>query len=341
MTPPLTIVVPARNAAATLPRCLAAVFRAAPRAAEVLVVDDGSTDDTAGIAARHGAAVVRMATPAGPARARNAGTTAARAPIVLFVDADVEPAADACTRVLDRLAADPALAAVFGSYDAAPAAGTLVSDYRNLLHHFVHQHASADSASFWAGLGAVRRDVFLAAGGFDGAYGRPSIEDIELGARLSAAGHRIRLDKDLHGKHLKRWTLAGMIRADVFDRARPWSRLILRGGRVPRDLNLQPSHRLSAVLVWLSVMLAVGALALPPFRLALGAAAAGALGIVAALNVDFYRFLATRRGVAFAAAAFPLHAMYYAYASAVFGWCCVESGLSGLTRRTDRRASRR
>lgn len=324
MTIDLAIVVPARNAASTLPRCLSALRRAVSPGTPIIVVDDGSTDATATVAREAGALVRRFDRAGGPARARNAGAAMATAPIVLFVDADVVVAPDAAARVRAAFAADPGLAAVFGSYDATPAAGTLVSDYRNLLHHFVHQQARADSRSFWAGLGAVRRQVLQRCGGFDERFDRPAIEDIELGARIAAAGHRIRLDHHLRGTHLKRWTLGDVVRTDVLARARPWSLLLLRDRTLPRDLNLQPRHRASGLLVWVAPLLAAAAVAAPRWRGPLMLGAAGAAVGLALLNLDFYRFLARQRGIVFAAASYPLHALYYACASATFAWCCIE-----------------
>lgn len=328
----LSVVVPAYNAAATLPRCLEALRRAAHDDIELIVVDDGSTDDTGVIARRFDAVVARHEQAGGPARARNAGVALAGASVVLFVDADVEVAADALTRVTAAFADDPDLSAVFGSYDDDPAAGTIVSDYRNLLHHFVHQQAQEESTSFWAGLGAVRVAALRQCGGFDERYGDPSIEDIALGARLAATGHRIRLDKQLRGKHLKRWTFTGMVRTDVLARARPWSLLLLRDGSVPRDLNLKARHRASGVLVWLAAGLAAASALLPTMRVPLATIGACAVATVAMLNLDFYRFLARRRGVAFTLAAFPLHVLYYAYASGTFVWCWVEHRVKQLLR---------
>jgi GT2 family glycosyltransferase len=104
----------------------------------------------------------------------------------------------------------------------------------------------------------VRRAVFLEMGGFDDFYRRPCIEDIEFGVRLRKHGHRILLHKDIQVTHLKRWTLWGMLKADIRDRAMPWSQLILREKTMPNDLNLRLSHRFSAVLalVLLLTMLA-------------------------------------------------------------------------------------
>jgi glycosyltransferase involved in cell wall biosynthesis len=322
--PAISVVVPAYNAESSLALCLQAVARSAGGTAEVIVVDDGSQDGSGEVARRHGAMVLRHDRPRGPAAARNAGAARARGDVVFFLDADVVLAEDAIPRVRAAFAGDPGLAALFGSYDDAPAAGTFVSDYRNLLHHFVHQTACEDSQSFWAGCGAVRRGVFLALGGFDEGYRRPSIEDIELGGRLALAGHRVRLEKRLRGTHLKRWTLGNVLLVDVRDRAYPWARLILERARMPADLNLRHEHRASAVLVWLGVALVLG---LPfgtaPTQWLLGLGLLVAAGCLILLNRAFYRFLADRRGVLFAARAVPLHLLYYAYASGTFAWCWI------------------
>ena len=130
----------------------------------------------------------------GPAAARNRGARDAAGDILLFVDADCRPHDDAVALLLGAFD-DPEVAAAFGSYDDRPAVPTTVSLYKNLAHHFVHQRSAEDASTFWAGLGAVRRGAFRSSGGFDEAYARPSIEDVELGYRLKAAGHRIRLVK--------------------------------------------------------------------------------------------------------------------------------------------------
>jgi hypothetical protein len=90
--PAVSVIVPAHNAAATLPATLAALAaQDFTGAREIVVVDDGSADDTAAIAERAGAIVVRHASPRGAAEARNAGAAVARAEVLAFTDSDCEP----------------------------------------------------------------------------------------------------------------------------------------------------------------------------------------------------------------------------------------------------------
>jgi glycosyltransferase involved in cell wall biosynthesis len=311
--PPLSVVVPVRDGAAALRRCLRGLRDCGRADLELVVVDDGSTDDSAAVAAEFGAVVFRHPGPLGPAAARNAGARVASAPLVFFLDADVVLHPDAIEKALARFDADPGLVALFGSYDDAPAAPGLVSRFRNLLHHFTHQQgAFRDDArpvhTFWTGCGAIRRGVFLGHGGFDPLlYRRPAIEDIELGYRLTRAGHRIVLARDVQATHLKRWSLPEVVRTDIFRRGVPWTLLMLRSGVAEADLNVSRSQRLSVALTGLSIL----ALAAAPWAPSLLAVAASSLAANVALNRRFFRFLARTGGWRLASAAVPLHQVYY------------------------------
>jgi GT2 family glycosyltransferase len=313
--PRISVIIPVYNDAASLVDCLAALRAAATADTEIIVVDDASTDDSASLAERAGVTVIRLPRNCGPAAARNYGAASARGEILFFVDSDVAVAPDSVRRVLALLDQRPEVAGVFGSYDTTPRAPGLVSQYRNLLHHFVHQQGNPEAATFWAGCGAMRRSTFTQVDGFDeGAFGR-AIEDIELGYRVRRTGHRIFLDKGLLCKHLKVWTLRSLIRTDVMVRAIPWSRLIMQHGS-PNDLNLKTDQRLSAVLV----LLLLASLLAAPFRPMLLAPAAAALAAVVILNRSLYAFFVRLRGVRFTAAVIPIHLLYYLYSTGSFAW---------------------
>ena len=306
------MIVPVHDGGAEFRRCLAALASLRPQPGEILVVDDASRDASPRLAREAGFRVVRRDTRGGPAAARNQGAAVAGGEIFFFLDADVEPRPDVVARVVGHLAGAGAVDAVIGSYDDAPGADGFFSQYRNLLHRWVHQRSRSRATTFWGACGAVRREAFEAVGGFDPAYRTASVEDIELGGRLVAAGYRIRLDKELEVKHLKRWTALSMVRADLLRRAIPWTRLIHRQGRLPDDLNLAVRERWSALA---AVAALAGALAAPFLGPAAAVAALLALAVVFALNLDLYRFFHRRRGPAFAVAAAVCHGVYLLYAT--------------------------
>src|SRR5262245_773892 len=134
----VSVVIPAFQAAGTLGQALSGLRASTSQPAQIIVVDDGSTDESAQIARDRGAAVVPTSGgPLGPAAARNLGAAHAHGDIIFFLDADVVVHADTIARLIAHFEAEPNAAAIFGSYDDQPAVKTKLSQYRNLLHHFV------------------------------------------------------------------------------------------------------------------------------------------------------------------------------------------------------------
>ena len=310
----ISVIVPVRDGGDAFRACLASLAACEPPAHELIVVVDGADGGSAALASAAGANVVQLASAVGPARARNIGAASASGDVLLFVDADVVVPPALIGRVAAYLQSAPDMAAVIGSYDAAPADPGFLSQYRNLLHHYVHQTGREDASTFWCGCGAIRRAVFLDADGFNGGFSDPSIEDIEFGYRLRRAGFRIRLAKDLQVTHLKRWTPLLLLRTDIFARAVPWTRLIIQSRTLPNDLNVSTRSRASVALVF---ALTVALAAAPWVRGGGAVAILAALGLMAA-NTGFYGFLWRVRGPVFTLAALPWHWMYYACAGLGF-----------------------
>jgi glycosyltransferase involved in cell wall biosynthesis len=279
----LSVIVPATDSPPTVRRCTQALEGDLHGEDEVIVVTEAEAP--------------------GPAAARNAGAASASGDVIVFVDADVVVHRGALGRIRSAFANDAALTAMFGSYDDSPEASGAVSGFRNLLHHHVHQSSAGPVATFWAGLGAIRRDAFLEAGGFDAErFSAPSVEDVEFGMRLTSTRARVVLDPELQGTHLKRWTLAGMVHTDLVHRGIPWIGLLLGRG-VPRDvLNLGWRHRLSAAAT-LGALLAI-ALGRPrPTGIA--------VALMIALNRSLYALVWRRRGPREAVVGIAVHAIHH------------------------------
>ena len=276
----LSVIVPATDRPPTLGRCLDAIRPGLGPDDELLVIEEPYLCH--------------------PGVARNAGVAETSADVLVFVDADVELRDDALARLRSAFEDDDSLAATFGSYDDSPGEDGVVSAFRNLLHHQVHQDSPGEASTFWTGLGAVRRSAFDAVGGFD-----PSLrylEDVDFGMRLASNGYRIVLRPEIQGKHLKEWSLWQMVRTDFVGRGVPWVELLLRHRHSTGALNLGWRHRLSA----LAAVLAALAVVTGRLRAALVAALA-----LVALNRRFYALLARRLGAGGAALGVALHAMHH------------------------------
>src|SRR5258706_9494581 len=247
-----SFIVPFHQGLACLARCLAALDPLPPQS-ELIIAADGAVDDCRRLASRHGARVIAIHGPSGPAVARNVAAAAAVGEVLVFIDADVAVSGMGLARMTRIFVEHPGTVAAFGSYDERPGEPGFMSQYRNLSHSFIHHSSALEARTFWAGFGAVRKDAFQAIGGFDERFDRPSVEDIDFGYRLAEAGYTVVLDPTLSACHLKRWTLRSAIVSDVRDRGIPWTQLILRYGALRDDLNLRAEYRWSVVLAYVAL----------------------------------------------------------------------------------------
>lgn len=196
--PLCSVIVPVYNGRSTIIRCLEALAGGdvAPDSFEVIVVDDGSTDGTGDVVGGWLAArglthwqVLRQDN-SGPAAARNCGAATAAAPLLLFTDADCEPAAGWVG----------ALCAAFAQPDVVGAKGTYLTRQSELTPRFVQAEyedrydrmGCSERIDFIDTYSAAyRRDIFLENGGFATVFTTASVEDQEFSFRLAAKGYRL------------------------------------------------------------------------------------------------------------------------------------------------------
>lgn len=315
MKPDISIVTAVYNGADFLEKSLPAIFAASDEATEIILVDDGSTDNSVELGRRFGAGVIEMNNRTGAANARNIGVRKAKGEIILFVDADVVIKPDTINELRLIFSRNPHISAAFGSYDDTPGEPDFFSQYRNLMHHFFHQTGSVEAETFWSGFGAVRREVFLQFNGFDAKkFEIPSVEDIELGYRMREKRHRILLVPELQAKHLKKWTFYSILKTDFWQRAVPWVEIMMLYPQVKHDLNAKVSQKLSALLTGIFLLSLLASIRRWEFL----AAALGSVLIFLIINRQFYSFFLRRKGLWFTLRVFPMHLLYFIYSSAAF-----------------------
>lgn len=301
-----SFIVPFHHGLPALARCLAALDPLPPES-ELIIAADGARDDCRQLASEHRARLIEIDDPSGPAVARNIAAAAAIGDVLIFVDADVVVSRTGLARMTRTLLEQTETAAVFGCYDEWPAEPGFISQFRNLSHSFIHRSSAIKARTFWAGFGSVRRDAFHAIGGFDERFGRPSVEDIDFGYRLTEAGYAVVLDSTCSACHLKRWTFRSAIVSDVRDRGIPWTQLILKYGELSDDLNLRVEHRWSVVLAYL----AMGSLIWAPYDARSLVNIPFLMVGLTLLNRRYYRFFHQKRGAWFAARVWLLHVLHH------------------------------
>lgn len=284
MPPVLSFIIPVRNDAQRLRRCLESIrvsVTAVP--SEVIVADNGSTDQSADVARGAGARVLTL--PDGRvAEVRNTAARAASGEFLAFVDADHE---------LDRgwsvaavqLLQDGSVTAVGAQYHA-PADGTWVQHVYDLLRR--HEPGCRDVDWLPSGNLVVRRVAFEGIGGFDGTL--ETCEDVDLCQRLKERGGRLVAADRLRSVHFgDPKTLGALFRGELW-RGRDNLRVSLRGRLTLRSI---PSLAMP-LLTLMALALTAGGLALAVGGLALAAGGLGGWPLAAAGAATFIALAAVR-----------------------------------------------
>ena len=330
-SPMFSVVIPAHQVGDRLAGTMSALERSdLPRERwELIVVDDASTDATPAIAARFADVLIRLPAgqPFGPAYARNRGADLACGETLVFIDADVRVRHNTLSSFRAAFLDVPGASAVIGCYDGEATSRGVVSQYRNLLQHYVHQKNAGPTDVFWGGCGAVRRLAFIEAGGYDEwSFARPQVEDIELGHRMRAAGRMIVLRPEIQATHLKRWTLRNLIATDIWDQGVPWVRVVSERVAKPATAVLGPRtlERLNAMLAWVAAGAALATIGL--HSLAVLWLAGGCILGILVNNRGQLAFFFRERGAVFVAASIALDYLCYLISgvAAIAGWLLRE-----------------
>jgi hypothetical protein len=304
--PALTVVVPVRDGAATLARCLTALVAGLPGNAEVVVVDDGSMDDTAAIAARFPVRLVRLPVSRGASGARNAGIATSDAPVLAFVDADIVVRPDALGRLAARLDAEPRTLGANGLLALDLTTPGLVSAFTNTSLHYQHLRHGERVASAFTSLCVLRRDALDRMGGWEGGTSRYADD---VATRWHLPPRSIVLVPEAQAEHLKYVHLRGLLLHRVNVGYFFVASLLAHQEAArahPRAAILALRYPLNATAAALTVAALPGLLVLPPV--------AAATLLVPALiflgaNAHFAYFTLRHRGGAEALVAIPISAL--------------------------------
>jgi len=256
----ISVIIPAKNAAGSINECLQAVLTQKNISCEleVVLVDDGSTDNTAARATSMGVKVIRQDN-AGPAAARNAGVRQARGEIVAFTDADCIPTADWLLHLTAPLNA-PDVVGAKGAYRTRQRSWTarFVQQEYEFKYTRLTKQRYIDFIDTYSA--AYRREVFLENGGFDPSFSVPSVEDQEFSFRLARKGYHMVFAPEavVYHRHDQTWGEYARRKFGIGY----WKAFMLRWlpEKFLSDSHTPPSLRWQILLLGLTGLFCLGAL---------------------------------------------------------------------------------
>jgi glycosyltransferase involved in cell wall biosynthesis len=290
--PLVSVIVPNYNYASSLELCLRAIQAQTYQPVELVMVDDGSTDDSVAVAERLGVQVVRTGRNQGAGAARNLGVERTSGEILVFVDSDVAIHPDAIEVAVRMLGDDPRLGAVCSIHDPEPLVrDSLVEDYRALQYYYWTASSEGSVSFLFSAMFAMPRRVFEEIGAFNPAL--RDTEEVDYGHRLTQRYDMI-LTTAVRSRHDHDHELRGLLRK-LFRRGRDRVPLYARRKRFAR--GFETSNRAGGSLAALAALVTAPAAFL--FWPAGGALPALALAASIAADAGMYRWVLRRRGPAF------------------------------------------
>jgi glycosyltransferase involved in cell wall biosynthesis len=187
----ISVIIPTFNSVKELTKCLESLKTQtiSNENYEVIVVDDGSTDDTKNVVAKYPIKYFYQQNR-GPAAARNQGVSNAQGEIVLFTDADCEPQPNWIEEMIKPME-DPQIVGVKGAYkthqkELVPRLVQIEYEHR---YERMKKFKYIDFIDTYSA--GYRKGIFLKYKGFDERYPKASVEDQEFSFRLSKDGHKM------------------------------------------------------------------------------------------------------------------------------------------------------
>jgi glycosyltransferase involved in cell wall biosynthesis len=298
--PRVSIVVPVYNGGGTLDLCLRAALASEHPAFEILVVDDGSTDDSARTAAELGCRLIRQSNQ-GPAAARNAGAAQARGELIVLLDADVVIQPDTLTRLEAALDSAPEVLACSAIYAPPTDDQPFGTRYLTLKQRAFQLALPALPDTAWTACFAVRREAYEACGGMDERLRLPAADDLVLGSRLAALGGRLAFGHGIEVHHHRPLDAWGVLRFHAVH-AREWALATTRYPDLVPQVFGHSRRPVGNTLLAAAILATLPAVVTTPGQLVL--ATQLLLGLL--WNMGFLLMLARYQGAAFALACFPL-----------------------------------
>lgn len=258
-SPLISFVIPVYNRAAELRICLPEYQNLTYGKFEIIIVDNGSADETRKTAEKFGARVYSYTTEQNANACRNFGASKASGEIIIFIDSDVIPSPDLIEVCIREFNSSDA-AALVGTYMVRHRNNNISSLYKNFWIRHSYLRKAGEIGWIFGAVTAIRKHVFEETEGFNtNLHAAAGIDDIELGTRIDRAGYRITLCPEMEVEHLKSYNFASLMK-NQFERSAGFFKMAAAQNAVSKSLtkgvyNVYPSFIFSVILAPIIIVL--------------------------------------------------------------------------------------
>lgn len=213
----VSIVIPFRNAAATLECCLSSISWCNANSIEIIAVNDGSTDESQSICQKFPCRVISLDKNYGQAYARNIGAQSAKGFYIIFMDADVEIInKDVVVYTIDFLKSHNDFVAIQGVYSFESSCRSFLSIYKHLYICYLQEKQPYGIGDFGGYFVCINKSVFFNCGQFNKALRASANEDTEFGLRLLTKGYKFFTDKKIKLRHKHVYSFKAFIKMEYY-----------------------------------------------------------------------------------------------------------------------------
>ena len=307
----ISIIIPNRNAAATIGQCLDSIFSSADKGVEVIVVDDCSNDRSVEIIEKFPVQLIRLERHAGASAARNIGALNSTGTVLFFIDADCLLQTDTLVHVRRAVEEHGAGTVIGGTYTRVPQDRGFFSFFQSVfINYFETKHGGNPDYIATHAL-IIDAEIFRKNGGFPEKF-LPIIEDVEFSHRLRRTGYRLIMNPAIQVQHIFNFTLLRSLR-NAFKKSRYWTQyslvnkdLLADSGTASRELKMNVVSGalcLAMIGMWLFSRQAPFLYALPVI-----------IGSNSIINWRLIRAFSETKGTFFAFLAYGYYSTFYALA---------------------------
>ncbi len=222
--PLISIIIPVFNGARTLEKCLNAIYKSEYSNFEVIVVDDGSIDNSIKIAEKFPCKIISKEENTGAGESRNIGAKFSRGEIIFFTDSDCVIKKDTILQVIESFKKGSDIVA--GTYSKTPLPhSNLFSTYQNLFCYYNYLNSSV--ALFGTQCAAIKKKIFIKLKGFDTSIKSATVEDLNFQYKIQETKYKTKVNMNAQVFHDSRNSFSSLIKGYYY-RAKHSANLLLK-----------------------------------------------------------------------------------------------------------------